>query len=98
MFKAKITEHDPINKESLEKLGWKYLKKYENSKREVYEKDNFFLSRSNEDHIIRIILKDPSLILDQISDPQNVRIVLKIETIQQFKSLETMLLWTSKSN
>jgi len=99
MFKILISEHEPVNKEALVQLGWKFIEKYsESSGKEVYEKDNFYLSRSDQDNIVRIIAKDPSLLLDRLSDPENVRLVLNIENMQQFKSLETMLLWTSKSS
>jgi len=99
MFKIKLSEHDPINKESLEELGWKFMKDFEtNTLRQLYEKDNYYMSVDYSTNICRFILRDPSLFIDIIPDPENIRTILKIETMQQFKQLQNMLLWTSKSS
>ena len=99
MFKIKISEHDPLNKESLKELGWEFMKDYKTDvDKELYTKDNYYMSIDYKTKICRFILRDPSLFDNVISDPENIRIILKIETIQQFKQLQNMLLWTSKSS
>lgn len=89
MFKITTEKRESLTEEDLVELGW--IKNTNFRDKIVYYKDNYWcmineINHFNQVRTVRLSLIDPSK-NETISDPENIRIILKTPTREVFEQI-----------